>query len=145
MAAQKQQLWFLLLFFAVIGLFSGFAIWQISRSQEQQRELSRTKTDLEQTQQQMKILKDQSGAALIAKNKIQKDLEALRKKFNEAQQQKLSLEQQLQTFQAQSSTLATENSTLKIKLTAAEQQIKTLQQAFKPTPAPSPKTPAPKP
>lgn len=127
---QRKLLWTLLLFFAVAGLFSGFAIWQISQAQQKERDLARVKNELEQTTQQMKILKEQNTAAITVRGKLQKDLADAKKQLLTFQQQGANLAQQLKVEQTQKSALASENSTLKIKLSVAEKQLESLQQSF---------------
>jgi DNA repair exonuclease SbcCD ATPase subunit len=127
---QRKLLWILLLFFAVAGVFSGFAIWQISQAQQKERDLARAKVELEQTTQQMQILKEQNTASITARGKLLKDLTEAKKQLKTMQQQGLTLEQQLKVEQTQKSALASENSTLKIKLSVAEKQLESLQQSF---------------
>lgn len=129
---QRKQLWVLLLFFAVVGLFSGFAIWQISQSQQKDRDLARVKTDLEQTTQQLQLLKEQNTASIMSRSKLQKDLTAAKKQLETLQKQGLALEDQLKTAQAQNSTLVSENATLKIRLSVTEKQLESLQQSLRP-------------
>ncbi len=140
---QRKLLWILLLFFAVAGLFSGFAIWQMSQAQQKERDLARAKAELEQTTQQMQILKEQNTASITARGKLQKDLAETKKQSKTFQQQSASLEQQLKIEQTQKSALASENSTLKIKLSVAEKQLESLQQSFGVSPSRS--KPLPKP
>ncbi|WP_404789596.1 hypothetical protein [Altericista sp. CCNU0014] len=138
---QRKLLWILLLFFAVAGLFSGFAIWQISQSQQKERDLARVKTELEQATQQMQILKEQNTASIAARGKLQKDLMAAKKQLTTFQQQGTDLLQQLKVEQTQKSALASENSTLKIKLSVAEKQLESLQQSLGAVPSrPKPMT-----
>jgi predicted nucleic acid-binding Zn-ribbon protein len=123
--ARRNQLLILLLFFGLIGIFSGVAIWQMNQSQQRERNLLQVKTELDQTNQQMQILKQQSNAALSTRSKLQKDLLTLKKQLDIANQRGTALEQNLKTAQTQSSALATENSSLKAKLAAAERQLTT--------------------
>lgn len=126
MTARRNQLLILLLFFGLSGIFAGIVLWQINQSQQRERELLQVKTELEQTNQQMQILKQQSNAALSTRSKLQKDLITVKKQLDTASQKNATLEQNLKTAQTQSSSLATENSSLKSRLTAAEQQVKSL-------------------
>jgi chromosome segregation ATPase len=129
---QRKQLWVLLLFFAVVGLFTGFAIWQISQSQQKERDLARVKTDLEQTTQQLQLLKDQNTASITARGKLQKDLAAAKKQLDTFQKQGIALETQFKAAQAQNLNLVSENSTLKARLSVAEKQLQLLQQNPRP-------------
>lgn len=132
---QRKQLWILLSFFAVVGLFSGLAIWQISQLQQKDRDLARAKTELDQANQQMQLLKDQNTATINSRGKLQKDLAAVKKQANTFQQKGIAIEQQLKTAQTQNSTLITENSTLKVRLSLMEKQLGSLQQSLKVKPA----------
>jgi type II secretory pathway pseudopilin PulG len=133
--ARRNQLVILLVFFCLIGIFSGVAIWLISQSQQKERDLLRTQSDLQQTAQQMQILKEQNISALTTRSKLQNENITLKKKLDLAIKQGISLEQKLKDAQTQLSTVATENSNLKIKQAAAEQQITALQKSFKPSAA----------
>jgi chromosome segregation ATPase len=132
---QRKQLWILLSFFAVVALFSGLAIWQIGNLQQKDRDLARAKTELEQANQQMQLLKAQTTATLTSRGKLQKDLAAAQKQLATFQQKGLAIEQQLKTAQVQNSTLISENSTLKVRLSLAEKQLESLQQSLKVKPA----------
>ena len=138
---QRKQLWILLSFFAVVGLFSGLAIWQISNLQQKDREVARAKTELEQATQQMQLLKNQNTATITSRGKLQKDFAAAQKQLTTFQQKGLAIEQQLKTAQAQNSTLISENSTLKVRLSLAEKQLESLQQSLKIKPAATKSTP----
>ncbi len=132
---QRKQLWILLSFFAVVGLFTGLAIWQISNLQQKDRDLARTKTELDQTTQQMQLLKDQNTATITSRGKLQKDFAAAQKQLATFQQKGLAIEQQLKTAQAQNSALISENATLKVRLSLTEKQLESLQQSLKAKPA----------
>jgi hypothetical protein len=143
--ARRNQLVILLVFFCLIGIFSGVAVWLINQSQQKERDLLRTQSDLQQTAQQMKILKEQNISALTTRSKLQNENITLKKKLDLAIKQGISLEQKLKDAQTQLSASTTENSSLKIKQAAAEQQIAALRQSFKPSNAAPAKsvTPAP--
>lgn len=145
MTARRNQLVILLVFFCLIGIFSGVAIWLISQSQQKERDLLRTQSDLQQTAQQMQILKEQNISALTTRSKLQNENITLKKKLDLAIKQGVSLEQKLKDAQTQLSTVATENSNLKIKQAAAEQQLAALKQSFKPSTAAPAKTTNPAP
>jgi chromosome segregation ATPase len=139
---QRKQLWVLLLFFVIVGLFSGLAIWQINQSQQKERDLARSKTELEQTNQQLKLLKDQNTASITSRGKLQKELTAAKKQLETFQKQGIALETQFKAAQAQNIGLVSENSTLKARLSVAEKQLVLLQQNPKPVSSglkPSPK------
>ena len=123
MTARRNQLLILLLFFGLVGIFSGIVVWQMNQSQQRERGLMQAQTDLEQTNQQMQILKEQSNAALTTRSKLQKDLANMKKQLDTANQKGATLEQNLKTAQSQSSALATENSSLKTQLGAAKQEL----------------------
>jgi superfamily II DNA/RNA helicase len=131
--ARRNQLVILLLFFCLIGIFSGVAIWFINQSQQKERDLLRAQSDLEQTAQQLQILKEQNISAITTRTKLQKDLTTLKKQLDLANKQNASLGQMLKEAQTKSSALATDNSGLKVKLAATEQQLTALRQSFKPT------------
>ncbi len=133
MTARRNQLVILVVFFCLIGVFSGVAIWLISQSQQKERDLIRTQSDLEQTAQQMQILKEQNISAITTRSKLQNENTTLKKKLDLAIKQGISVEQKLKDAQTQLSTVTTENSSLKIKQAAAEQQIAALKQSFKPS------------
>lgn len=141
MTARRNQLVILLLFFGLIGIFSGVAIWLMSQSQQKERDLIRVQSELTQTTQQMQILKEQNTAAFTTRGKLQKDFTTLKKQLDNANKQGIALEQKLKAVQAQFIALATENSSLKVKLTETEQQLTTLRQSFKPTPSTAPAEP----
>jgi chromosome segregation ATPase len=125
----KNQLWILLAFFALIGVFSGLAIWQINQSQQRERELTRTKTQLQQISQQMQVLKEQNAAAQLDKGKLIKDLTVAKKQLTTFQQKGLELEQRFKAAQDTLTKLATENSNLKIQISeTAKKRTTTLQQ-----------------
>ncbi len=132
---QRKQLWILLSFFAVVGLFSGLAIWQIGNLQQRDRELARAKTELEQSTQQMQLLKDQNTASITTKGKLQKNLAAAQKQLTTFQQKGIAIEQQLKTAQAQNSTLITENAKLNVELSTTKKQLASLQQSLSVKPA----------
>ena len=132
MTARRNQLVILLLFFCLIGIFSGVAIWFINQSQQKERDLLRAQSDLEQTAQQMQILKEQNISAITTRTKLQKDLTILKKQLDLASKQNASLGQMLKEAQTKSSALATDNSGLKVKLAATEQQLTALRQSFRP-------------
>jgi uncharacterized membrane-anchored protein YhcB (DUF1043 family) len=113
--AQKNQLWILLGFFGMIGLFAGLAIWQINQSQQRDRELSKVKTELEQTTQQLKILKAQNATSISDKGKLIKDVTMSKKLLTDFQQKGLKLEQQLKAAQDMLTKVADENSKLKLQ------------------------------
>lgn len=128
---QRKQLWMLLLVFAGVGLFSGLAIWQISQLQQKDRDLSRVKTELEQTKQQMQLLQDNNKATIVARGKLQKELAAVKKQAATFQQQGLAIEKQLKEAQVQFKTaqdiankLNAENITLKTQLEAIQKTPK---------------------
>jgi chromosome segregation ATPase len=127
---QRKQLWILLSFFAVVGLFSGLAIWQISNLQQKDRDLARAKTELDQVTQQMQLLKDQNTATITSRGKLQKDLASAQKQLTTFQQQGLAIQQQLKTAQAQNSTLISENATLKVRLSLTEKQLESIQKSL---------------
>jgi type II secretory pathway pseudopilin PulG len=143
--ARRNQLVILLVFFCLIGIFSGVAIWLMSQSQQKERELLRTQSDLQQTAQQMQILKEQNISALTTRSKLQNENKALKQKLDLAIKQGISLEQKLKDAQTQLSASTTENSNLKIKQAAAEQQLAALKQSFKPSAAAPAKSVAPTP
>jgi uncharacterized protein YhaN len=123
---QRKQLWMLLLIFAGVGLFSGLAIWQISQLQQKDRDLSRVKTELEQTKQQMQLLQDNNKATIMSRGKLQKELAAVKKQATTFQQQGLAIEKQLREMQVQlknaqdiANKLNADNITLKTQLEAA--------------------------
>jgi DNA anti-recombination protein RmuC len=125
----KNQLWILLAFFALIGVFSGLAIWQINQSQQRERELTRTKTQLQQIAQQMQVLKEQNAAAQSDKGKLIKDLTVAKKQLTIFQQKGLELEQRFKAAQDTLTKLATENSNLKLQMSeTAKKRTTTLQQ-----------------
>jgi DNA anti-recombination protein RmuC len=125
----KNQLWILLAFFALIGVFSGLAIWQINQSQQRERELTRTKTQLQQISQQMQVLKEQNAAAQLDKGKLIKDLTVAKKQLTTFQQKGLELEQRFKAAQDTLTKLATENSNLKIQMSeTTKKRTTTLQQ-----------------
>jgi type II secretory pathway pseudopilin PulG len=124
----KNKLWILLAFFAVIGIFSGLAIWQINQSQQRDRELTRAKTDLQQIAQQMQVLKEQNAAALSDKGKLIKDLTAVKNQLTTFQQKGIELEQRFKAAQDTLSKLAAENSNLRIQLAETAKKRTTLQQ-----------------
>jgi type II secretory pathway pseudopilin PulG len=136
----KNQLWILLAFFALIGVFSGLAIWQINQSQQKERELTRAKTQLQQIAQQMQVLKEQNATALSDKGKLIKDLGAAKKQLTTFQQKGIELEQRFKAAQDTLTKLATENSNLKIQLAETSKKGTTFQQA----PTPSQPTSPPK-
>lgn len=128
---QRKQLWMLLLIFAGVGLFSGLAIWQISQLQQKDRDLSRVKTELEQTKQQIQLLQDNTKATIVARGKLQKELAAIRKQATTFQQQgqaieKKFLEAQIQLKNAQDivNKLNADNLTLKTQLEAIQKAPK---------------------
>jgi cytochrome oxidase assembly protein ShyY1 len=128
---QRKQLWMLLLVFAGVGLFSGLAIWQISQLQQKDRDISRVKTELEQTKQQMQLLQENNKATIVARGKLQKELAAAKKQAATFQQQGLAIEKQLREAQVQFKTaqdiankLNAENITLKTQLEAAQRTPK---------------------
>jgi DNA anti-recombination protein RmuC len=124
----KNQLWILLAFFASIGVFSGLAIWQINQSQQRERELTRTKAQLQQIAQQMQVLKEQNAAAQSDKGKLIKDLTVAKKQLTTFQQKGLELEQRFKAAQDTLTKLATENSNLKIQMSeTAKKRTTTLQ------------------
>jgi DNA anti-recombination protein RmuC len=125
----KNRLWILLAFFALIGVFSGLAIWQINQSQQRERELTRTKTQLQQIAQQMQVLKEQNAAAQSDKGKLIKDLTVAKKQLTTFQQKGLELEQRFKAAQDTLTKLATENSNLKLQMSeTAKKRTATLQQ-----------------
>jgi chromosome segregation ATPase len=125
----KNQLWILLAFFALIGVFSGLAIWQINQSQHRERELTRTKTQLQQIAQQMQVLKEQNAAAQSDKGKLIKDLTVAKKQLTTFQQKGLELEQRFKAAQDTLTKLATENSNLKLQMSeTAKKRTTALQQ-----------------
>jgi len=125
----KNQLWILLAFFALIGVFSGLAIWQINQSQQRERELTRTKTQLQQIAQQMQVLKEQNAAAQSDKGKLIKDLTVAKKQLTTFQQKGLELEQRFKAAQDTLTKLATENSNLKLQMSeTAKKRTTALQQ-----------------
>jgi uncharacterized protein YhaN len=128
---QRKQLWMLLLVFAGVGLFSGLAIWQISQLQQKDRDLSRVKTELEQTKQQIQLLQENNKATIVARGKLQKDLAAVKKQATTFQQQGLAIEKKLIEAQVQIKTaqdiankLNAENITLKTQLEAIQKTPK---------------------
>jgi chromosome segregation ATPase len=124
----KNQLWILLAFFALIGVFSGLAIWQINQSQQRERELTRTKTQLQQIAQQMQVLKEQNAAVQSDKGKLIKDLTVAKKQLTTFQQKGLELEQRFKAAQDTLTKLAAENSNLKIQMSeTAKKRTTTLQ------------------
>ncbi len=131
----KNKLWILLAFFAVIGIFSGLAIWQINQSQQKERELTRAKADLQQIAQQMQVLKEQNAAALSDKSKLIKDLTAAKQQLTIFQQKGIELEQRFKATQATLSKLAAENSNLRIQMSETAKKRPILQQT------PTPNTP----
>jgi type II secretory pathway pseudopilin PulG len=139
-ATPKNQLWILLAFFTLIGVFSGLAIWQINQSQQRERELTRTKTQLQQIAQQMQVLKEQNAAAQLDKGKLIKDLTIAKKQLTTFQQKGIELEQRFKAAQDTLTKLATENSNLKIQAGTANKRTTSLQQ----TPASSTPTSPPK-
>ncbi|HEY9824566.1 MAG TPA: hypothetical protein V6D19_03900 [Stenomitos sp.] len=139
---QRNQLWILLLFFVVVGVFSGVAIWQINQMQQTERELARVRNDLAQATQQTKILREQTATTLTAKSKLQKNFDTAKKQLAEAIKQGIALENQLKTVQTQSTALSAENSSLKVKLAAAERQIAALEKSIKSTASTSKKADA---
>jgi chromosome segregation ATPase len=128
---QRKQLWILLSFFAVVGLFTGLAIWQISQLQQKDRDLARAKTELEQTNQQMQLLKDQNTATITSRGKLQKDFAAAKKQLATFQQKGLAIEQQLKAAQAQNTALISDNAKLNVELSFAKKQLESLQQSLK--------------
>jgi type II secretory pathway pseudopilin PulG len=133
--ARRNQLVILVVFFCLIGIFSGVAIWLMSQSQQKERDLLRAQSDLEQTTQQMQILKEQNVSALTTRSKLQKDNITLKKQLDLANKQGLALELKLKDAQTITSTLAKDNSGLKVKLASAEQQLTALKQSFNPSAA----------
>jgi type II secretory pathway pseudopilin PulG len=127
-ATPKNKLWILLAFFAVIGIFSGLAIWQINQSQQKERELTRTKTDLQQMAQQMQVLKEQNAAALSDKSKLIKDLTVAKNQLTTFQQKGIELEQRFKAAQNTLSKLAAENSNLRIQMSETAKKRTPLQQ-----------------
>ncbi len=127
-ATPKNKLWILLAFFAVIGVFSGLAIWQINQSQQKERELTRAKTDLQQIAQQIQVLKEQNATALSDKGKLIKDLTAAKKQLTTFQQKGIELEQRFKAAQDTLSKLAAENSNLRIQLAETAKKRTVLQQ-----------------
>jgi type II secretory pathway pseudopilin PulG len=127
-ATPKNKLWILLAFFAVIGIFSGLAIWQINQSQQKERELTRTKTDLQQMAQQMQVLKEQNAAALSDKSKLIKDLTVAKNQLTTFQQKGIELEQRFKAAQNTLSKLAAENSNLRIQMSETAKKRTSLQQ-----------------
>jgi septal ring factor EnvC (AmiA/AmiB activator) len=146
LTARRNQLVILLLFFCLSGIFSGVAIWLISKSQDKERDLLRVQSDLEQTSQQMQILKEQNKSALTIQSKLQNDVKTLKKQLDFTTKQNAAQVQMLKEAQTKNSALATVNSDLSVKLSATERQLTTLQQSFKPTkltvPAPTISAPA---
>jgi predicted nucleic acid-binding Zn-ribbon protein len=140
--ARRNQLVILVVFFCLIGIFSGVAIWLISQSQQKERDLLRSQSDLQQTAQQMQILKEQNVSAIATRSKLQKDVTTLKKQLDLANKQNVSLGQMLKEAQTKSSALATDNSGLKVKLATAEQQLTALRQSFKPAFKPATSNPA---
>jgi uncharacterized protein YhaN len=134
----KNQLWILLAFFAVIGIFSGLAIWQINQSQQKERELTRAKTDLQQIAQQMQVLKEQNAAALSDKSKLIKDLTATKKQLTTFQQKGIELEQRFKAAQETLTKLAAENSSFRIQLAETSKKRNPLQQISTPNTSNSP-------
>jgi chromosome segregation ATPase len=128
--ARRNQLLILLLFFGLVGIFSGIIVWQLNQSQQRERSLMQVQTDLEQTNQQMQILKQQSNAALATRSKLQKDLANMKKQLDAANQRSATLEQNLKTAQSQSSGLATENSSLKTQLGATRQELAVMKESI---------------
>jgi uncharacterized protein YhaN len=122
---QRKQLWMLLLVFAGVGLFSGLAIWQISQLQQKDRDLSRVKTELEQTKQQMQLLQENNKVTIVARGKLQKELAAVKKQATLFQQQGQVIEKklieaqiQLKNTQELANKLNADNLTLKTQLEA---------------------------
>ena len=130
MTARRNQLLILLLFFGLVGIFSGIIVWQLNQSQQRERSLMQAQTDLEQTNQQMQILKQQSNSALATRSKLQKDLTNMKKQLDAANQRSATLEQNLKTAQSQSSALATDNSLLKTQFAAAKQELAAVKESI---------------
>lgn len=132
MTARRNQLVILLLFFCLIGIFSGVAIWLISQSQQKERDLLRVQSDLEQTSQKMQILTEQNKSSLTTQSKLQNSVKTLKKQLDITTKQNAAQMQMLKEAQTKNSALVTENSNLSVKLSATERQLAALQQSFKP-------------
>jgi regulator of replication initiation timing len=113
---------FLPILFLVVGASAGFAIWQMSRNQEQQRSLSSTKTLLDQTTQQVQFLKKDNETALLQRNKLLKDLQTSQQQLMVAKKQNTALQQQVKAFQEQLNILSADNSKLRTQIVEAQQQ-----------------------
>jgi septal ring factor EnvC (AmiA/AmiB activator) len=113
---------FLPILFLVVGASAGFAIWQMSQTQRQQRDLSSVKTLLEQTNQQVQFLKQENEAALKLRTKLQKDLQTSQKQLGDAKKQITVLQQQFAEAQNKVNLLATDNGNLRAQLITAQQQ-----------------------
>lgn len=135
MTARRNQLVILLLFFGLIGIFSGVAIWLMSQSQQKERDLLQVQSELEQTKQKMQILNEQNVAALTNRSKLQKDVTMLKKQLDLISKENVSLRLAVKDSQTRFSALATDNSSLKVRLAATEQQL-ALKQSLKPAAAP---------
>jgi septal ring factor EnvC (AmiA/AmiB activator) len=133
--ARRNQLVILLLFFGLIGIFSGVAIWLMSQSQQKERDLLQVQSELEQTKQKMQILNEQNVAALTNRSKLQKDVTTLKKQLDLISKENVSLRLAVKDSQTRFSALATDNSSLKVRLAATEQQL-ALKQSLKPAAAP---------
>jgi flagellar biosynthesis chaperone FliJ len=114
---------FLPILFLIVGASAGFAIWQMSETQKQQRDLSSVKTTLDQSNQQLKFLKQENEAALKVRTKLQKDLQASQKQVGDAKKQITVLQQQFVDAQNKVNMLANENGNLKAQLVTAQQQL----------------------
>jgi cytochrome oxidase assembly protein ShyY1 len=131
MVAQRKQIGILLLVFTGVGLFCGLALWQINQLQQKDRDLSRVKTELEQSRQQVQLLQDNNKATIVDRGKLQKDLAAVKKQAATFQQQGLAIEKQLKESQIQLKTaqdmankLNADNVLLKTQLDAASKSPK---------------------
>ena len=114
---------FLPILFLVVGASAGFAIWQMSQTQRQQRDLSSVKTLLDQTNQQVQFLKQENEAALKLRTKLQKDLQASQKQLGDAKKQVTVLQSAITEAQNKMSELATNNGNLRAQLATAQQQL----------------------
>jgi septal ring factor EnvC (AmiA/AmiB activator) len=135
LTARRNQLVILLLFFCLIGIFSGVAIWLISQSQQKERDLLQVQSDLEKTSEKMQILTEQNKSALTSQSKLQNQVKILTKQLDVTTKQNAAQAQMLKEAQTKNSALATVNSDLSVKLSATERQLTALQQSFKPTSA----------
>jgi flagellar biosynthesis chaperone FliJ len=114
---------FLPILFLVVGASAGFAIWQMSQTQRQQRDLSSVKTLLDQTNQQVQFLKQENEAALKLRTRLQKDLQTSQKQLGDSKKQITVLQTAIGEAQNRMNALATENGNLRSQLITAQQQL----------------------